>query len=187
MAAVILFIKINNLIKIKYESSACLSDDGVCSFSFLKQTCRETHHGHIPGGQCQNSSNIYAPLDGNKCCDVISIKRCISFWSRSCIDNALIPNTFIEFKVCPNSCVKMLLHAPSWLFSAWCILTLSPLFIVWNRLKPFKLFGPHWSPLYGEKSWNVFIKNLNFFSTEERKTWTSWMSWGWVNYQQKLF
>jgi len=31
---------------------------------------------------------------------------------------------------------------------------------------------------------NVFIKNLNFFSTEERKTWTSWITWGWVNYQQ---
>jgi len=35
-------------------------------------------------------------------------------------------------------------------------------------------FGPwnvrvHWSPLYGEKSCNVFIKNLNFFLTEERK------------------
>jgi len=28
------------------------------------------------------------------------------------------------------------------------------------------------------KSWNVFIKNLNFFSTEERKTWTSWMNLG---------
>jgi len=30
----------------------------------------------------------------------------------------------------------------------------------------------------GEKSWNVFIKNLNLFSTEERMTWTSWMTWG---------
>jgi len=38
-----------------------------------------------------------------------------------------------------------------------------------------------------KKSWNVFIKNLNFFSTEERKTWTSWMKWGRVNYQQKFF
>jgi len=28
---------------------------------------------------------------------------------------------------------------------------------------------------------------FKFFSTEERKTWTSWMTWGWVNYQQKLF
>jgi len=28
------------------------------------------------------------------------------------------------------------------------------------------------------KSWNVFIKNLNFFLTEERKTWTSWKTWG---------
>jgi len=34
-------------------------------------------------------------------------------------------------------------------------------------------FGP-----YGEKCWNVFIKNLNFFSAEERKTWISWMTWG---------
>jgi len=37
----------------------------------------------------------------------------------------------------------------------------------------------------GVQSWNVFIKNLNFFLTEERKTWTSWMAWGRVNYQQK--
>jgi len=29
-----------------------------------------------------------------------------------------------------------------------------------------------------KKSWNVFIKNLNFFSTEERMTWISWMTWG---------
>jgi len=50
-----------------------------------------------------------------------------------------------------------------------------------------ELFGSHWSPLYGEKFWNVFIKNLNFFSTEERMTSTSWMTWGWVNYQQKFF
>jgi len=26
-------------------------------------------------------------------------------------------------------------------------------------------------------------KKINFFSTEERKTWTSWMTLGWVNYQ----
>jgi len=29
-----------------------------------------------------------------------------------------------------------------------------------------------------KKSWNVFIKNLNLFLTEKRKTWTSWMTWG---------
>jgi len=34
---------------------------------------------------------------------------------------------------------------------------------------------------------HVFIKNLNFFSTEERMTWISWMTWVWVNYQQKFF
>jgi len=37
------------------------------------------------------------------------------------------------------------------------------------------------------KSWHVFIKNLSFFSTEERLTWTSWMTWGWVIYQQVFF
>jgi len=30
-------------------------------------------------------------------------------------------------------------------------------------------------------------KNLHFFSTEERKTWRSWMTWGRVNYQHKFF
>ncbi len=44
--------------------------------------------------------------------------------------------------------------------------------------------GHHWSPLYGEKSWNVFLKKLYLFLTEERKTWISWMTWGWVNYQE---
>jgi len=47
-----------------------------------------------------------------------------------------------------------------------------------------------WFPMKSiiwRKSWNVFIKNLNFFMTEERKTWTTWMTWGWVNYQQKFF
>jgi len=37
------------------------------------------------------------------------------------------------------------------------------------------------------KSWNVFIKNLNFFSTEERKTWTSWMTWGVSKLSAKVF
>jgi len=30
--------------------------DGVCCFSFLKQSYRKTHHSHIPGWQCQGSS-----------------------------------------------------------------------------------------------------------------------------------
>jgi len=38
-----------------------------------------------------------------------------------------------------------------------------------NRLVPIEVH-------YMEKSWNVFIKNLNFFSTEERMTWTSQMT-----------
>jgi len=39
-------------------------------------------------------------------------------------------------------------------------------------------FGAQQNALYGEKCWNVFIKNLNFFSTEERMSWISWMTWG---------
>jgi len=48
-----------------------------------------------------------------------------------------------------------------------------------NRLGPIEVH-------YMEKI-HVFFKNLHFFSTEERKIWTSWMTWGWVNYQQKVF
>jgi len=55
-------------------------------------------------------------------------------------------------------------------------------YIYWDPVESFKAtlklqFGPSacWSPLYGEKSWRVFLKNLNFFSSEERKTWASWM------------
>jgi len=33
-----------------------------------------------------------------------------------------------------------------------------------------KRFLHIYSALYGEKSWDVFIKNLNFFLTEVRKT-----------------
>jgi len=54
----------------------------------------------------------------------------------------------------------------------------------WNSHLDLKSFGSQWSSLYGEKK---KLKNLHFFSTEERKTWTSWMTWGWVNYQQKFF
>ncbi len=53
---------------------------------------------------------------------------------------------------------------------------------LWSCNLDFQHVGSHWSPVYGEKSWNVFLKNL--FSTEGRKTWTSQMTWGWVNYQE---
>jgi len=76
-----------------------------------------------------------------------------------------------------------------------------PLFIVWNHLKPFEQFAVCTESVFWtlnrlvptevhymeKKCWNVFTKNLNFFSTEERMTWTSRMTWGWVNYQQKFF
>ncbi len=50
----------------------------------------------------------------------------------------------------------------------------------------FNLLVPLKSTTWKKKSWNVFLKNLNFFLTEERKTWTSWITWGWVNYQKTL-
>jgi len=63
---------------------------------------------------------------------------------------------------------------------------LIPLKLHWNCLLDLEPFGSQWSPLW-RKSWNVFIKNLHFFSTDKRKTWTSWMTWGWVNYQQMYY
>jgi len=82
-----------------------------------------------------------------------------------------------------------------------------PLFIVWNRLKPFEQCAVcsesvFWTlnhlvtskVYYMEKNAGMFSSRnvgngmfssiLNFFSTEERKT---WMTWGWVNYQQTFF
>ncbi len=38
-----------------------------------------------------------------------------------------------------------------------------------------------WSPLYGEKFCNV--KKLTLWLKTKRHAWTSWMAWGWVNYQ----
>jgi len=62
---------------------------------------------------------------------------------------------------------------------------LRPLFVVWCRLKlqwnshlDLETVGVHWSPLYKILYVeDVFIKNLHFFSTEERQTWTSWVTW----------
>jgi len=46
---------------------------------------------------------------------------------------------------------------------------------------------PSKSALYGEKSWNVFIKNLHLFSTEERITWISWFAMGVSKLSAKVF
>jgi len=63
--------------------------------------------------------------------------------------------------------------------------------IVWNRLKPFEQFAVctetvFWTlnrlvPIEGhymEKMLECFHQKPNYFLTEERKTWTSWMTWG---------
>jgi len=66
-----------------------------------------------------------------------------------------------------------------------------PLFIAWNHLKPFEQFAVctesvfwtlnHLVPTearYMEKNAGMFSsKTLISFLTEERKTWTSWMTW----------
>jgi len=41
-----------------------------------------------------------------------------------------------------------------------------------NRLVPIEVHYMEKNPYK-----NVFIKNLNFFSTEERKTYISWITW----------
>jgi len=72
---------------------------------------------------------------------------------------------------------KWNLFLESWHEGLW----IRHLFIIWWRLKPFeaalKLSFVPWTVLFPmksirpiwRKSWNVFIKNLNFFSTEEGK------------------
>jgi len=46
--------------------------DGECSFSSLKKSCRKTHHGHIPGWQCQDSS-------GSNCERIVGREHELSF------------------------------------------------------------------------------------------------------------
>jgi len=66
-----------------------------------------------------------------------------------------------------------------------------PLFIVWNRLKPFEQFAVYTETVfwtlnrlvpskvhYMEKNAGMFSSKNFFFLTEKRKTWTSWMTWG---------
>jgi len=70
---------------------------------------------------------------------------------------------------------KILIHC---LESFKALLTVCSLY--WKCPLDLEPFGYQWSQLYGERC-------RNFFSTEERMTWASWMTRGWVNYQQKFF
>ncbi len=73
-------------------------------------------------------------------------------------------------------------------------LDIRPLFLGWDRVELFEAalklqFEPstrwsHRSPLYGEKSWNVILKNLCDWRNKHAHT--SWMTWGWVNFQNIL-
>ncbi len=86
---------------------------------------------------------------------------------------------------CKTSMVKNYSHLCFFFFKDWSFPETRPLFLGWNCVEAFQdlqPFVPLWS-LYGEKSWIVFLKNLNFFVTEEIKAQTSWMTWVWVNYQ----
>jgi len=40
-----------------------------------------------------SESKCYFPRERRHPCDVFSIKRCINFWSRSCIDNARVEHS----------------------------------------------------------------------------------------------
>ncbi len=54
-----------------------------------------------------------------------------------------------------------------------------PLFLGWDHVESFEAtlnlqFGPqpighHWSPLYGENSWNVFLMKFNFLCDWRKK------------------
>ncbi len=72
----------------------------------------------------------------------------------------------------------------------WSFRSIRPLFLGWDHVEPFEAalklqFGPstHWSPL---KS-TIWRKILECFPRKPlivfrwRKTWTSWMTWWWVN------
>ncbi len=52
----------------------------------------------------------------------------------------------------------------------------SPLKLHWNGNLNLQTIGHHWSPIYGQNSWNVLLKKL--------KTWTSFMTCGCVNCQE---
>lgn len=61
---------------------------------------------------------------------------------------------------------------------------------LWNCNLDIKPIWSIWSPLYGEKPLNVFLRNLNFFSKQTGTSWmiwetgTSWMIWERVNNQE---
>jgi len=52
-----------------------------------------------------------------------------------------------------------------------------------DRLVDLEPFGSHWSALYGE----CFNQKPSFIFDWRKTDMASWMTWGWVNYQQKIF
>jgi len=84
------------------------------------------------------------------------------------------------FKWAIVSLDKTLIHRLGSFKALWKVCT-ETVFSTLNRLVPIEIH-------YMEKNPRMFSsKKLNFFLTEERTTWISWMTWGWVNYQQKFF
>ncbi len=83
-----------------------------------------------------------------------------------------------------NKCKCKITYGFTWedLYS-WARIVYSPLKPHWNCNLDLKPIGSHWSLLYGEKSWNIYLKNINFISTEERKSRTSWM----ISKMSKIF
>lgn len=81
---------------------------------------------------------------------------------------------FIIFKWPIVSLDKTLIHHLEWFMALWrCTETV---ILTFNRLES----------MTSTTCWDVFIKSLGFFSTEERNAWASWMTWGWVDYRDIL-
>ncbi len=105
-----------------------------------------------------------------------------------CLHAWPLQRNYVMHKVVDAQFAELAQDEHLWLKSTyifiWPIVSLDETLI--PRLGSCRAVDPSWSPLYGEKSWNVFLKNINLFSTEKRKTWTSWMTWRWENYQEIL-
>jgi len=59
---------------------------------------------------------------------------------------------------------KTLIHRLESFKTLWTVCSL-----YWKCLLDLEPFGSHWSALYGEKCWSVFIKNLHFFFDWRKK------------------
>jgi len=112
------------------------------------------------------------------------------------MNKGLIKRNDHSFKsfISSNGRLALFCDSPVWTRSSkWTI------FIIWNHLKPFEQFAVctetvFWTlnclvPIkvhYMEKNPGMF-SSKTFISFRLKKEWHGWMTWGWVNHQQKFF